>query len=78
MEIKFEEGLKRLEEIVAKLESGEASLEEAISLYEEGIKLARALKSKLEEIEMRVEKLMETEGGFKTEEFRHRTEADED
>ncbi len=78
MEIKFEEGLKRLEEIVARLESGEASLEEAISLYEEGIKLARALKGKLEEIEMRVEKLMETEGGFRTEEFRHRTEADED
>ncbi len=77
MEIKFEEGLKRLEEIVGKLESGEVPLEEAISLYEEGIKLARALKAKLEEIEMRVEKLMETEEGFKTEEFKHRTEADE-
>ncbi len=77
-EIKFEEGLRRLEEIVNRLESGEASLEEAINLYEEGIKLARALKEKLEEIELRVEKLMETESGFKTEEFKHRTETNED
>ncbi len=77
-EIKFEEGLKRLEEIVNRLETGEASLEEAINLYEEGIKLARALKKKLEEIELRVEKLMETETGFRTEEFKHRTEKDED
>ena len=74
---KFEEGLKRLEDIVEKLEQGNVPLEDAINLYEEGMKLAKALKEKLDEIEMKVEKLMETEKGFKTEEFRHRTE-DED
>jgi len=73
----FEEGLKRLEEIVEKLEAGNVPLEDAISLYEEGMKLAKALKEKLDEIEMKVEKLMETEKGFRTEEFRHRTEEDE-
>lgn len=73
----FEEGLKRLEDIVERLEQGNVPLEDAINLYEEGMKLAKALKEKLDEIEMKVEKLMETDKGFRTEEFKHRTE-DED
>lgn len=73
----FEEGLKRLEDIVERLEQGNVPLEDAIKLYEEGMKLAKALKEKLDEIEMKVEKLMETDKGFRTEEFKHRTE-DED
>ncbi len=75
--LSFEEGLKRLEDIVEKLEKGEVPLEEAIKLYEEGMKLAKELKEKLDEIEMKVEKLMETDKGFRTEEFHHRKE-DED
>jgi len=73
----FEEGLKRLEDIVERLEQGNVPLEDAIKLYEEGMKLAKALKEKLDEIEMKVEKLMETDKGLRTEEFKHRTE-DED
>ena len=35
----FESSLARLEEIVRAMESGEAMLDETLSLYEEGVKL---------------------------------------
>lgn len=37
----FESSLKELEQIVARLESGELALEEALSEFERGIQLAR-------------------------------------
>lgn len=36
----FEEKIKRLEEIIGVLESGECPLEEATALYDEGVKLS--------------------------------------
>ena len=39
-DIKYEEAIKQLEEIVLKLENGSASLDESISLFEKGTKLA--------------------------------------
>ena len=47
----YEEGLKRLSEIVEKLEDRELSLEENIKLYEEGMKLHKRLSSILKEQE---------------------------
>jgi exodeoxyribonuclease VII small subunit len=38
-ELSFEDALKRLETIVARLESGDASLDESITLYAEGDRL---------------------------------------
>ena len=38
----FEEAMKGLESVVARLESGEAPLEESIRLFEEGMKLSEA------------------------------------
>ena len=35
-DIKYEEAIKQLEEIVLKLENGSASLDESISLFEKG------------------------------------------
>jgi len=49
----FEDDLKRLEEIVEKLESG-VMIEEALVLYEEGMKLSSKLEVKLSDIERRV------------------------
>lgn len=37
----FEEGTKKLEEIVKKLDSNEISLEESITLFEEGVKISK-------------------------------------
>lgn len=40
--ISYETNITKLREIVEKLESGEASLEESLKLFEQGIKLSNA------------------------------------
>ena len=59
----FETALKRLEEIVKKLENGELSLDSALRLFEEGIKLSRFCHTRLEEAERRVEILLKSSSG---------------
>jgi exodeoxyribonuclease VII small subunit len=59
----FEAALKRLEEIVKKLESGELPLDSALELFEEGIKLSRFCHSTLGQAERRVEILLKNESG---------------
>ncbi len=56
-DISFEESLKRLEEIVEKLEKGELSLDEALKLYEEGMYFSDICLEKLNESKQKVEKL---------------------
>ncbi len=53
----FEQAMKRLEEIVALLERGEAPLEESLSLFEEGSKLLRQCTGLLDKAEQKVTKL---------------------
>ena len=60
---RFEEALKQLEDIVAKLEKGELSLEDSLRLYEQGIGLARLCHAKLEEAEGRIEVLIKDARG---------------
>jgi exodeoxyribonuclease VII small subunit len=60
---KFEDALKELEEVVAKLEKGELSLEDSLRLYERGIALARHCHGKLEEAEGKIELLMKDARG---------------
>jgi exodeoxyribonuclease VII small subunit len=62
-ELTFEQAMARLETIVARLESGELTLDESLSLFEEGIGLARVCTLKLEEAEARTELLVEESGG---------------
>ena len=59
----FETALKRLEEIVKKLENGELTLDSALQLFEEGIKLSRFCHKTLEEAERRVEILVKNNSG---------------
>jgi exodeoxyribonuclease VII small subunit len=59
----FETALKRLEEIVKKLETGELSLDSALELFEEGIKLSRLCHTTLEQAERRVEILLKNNSG---------------
>ncbi len=58
-EINFEESLKRLEEIVSKLEEGKSSLDDSLKLYEEGVGLSVALQKKLKEVEVQTVKIFE-------------------
>ena len=59
----FETALKRLEEIVKKLESGDLPLDSALELFEDGIKLSRFCHTKLEQAERRVEILLKSSSG---------------
>jgi exodeoxyribonuclease VII small subunit len=66
----FEDILRKLEENVAGLESGDLPLEEALKLFEEGIKLSKVLTKRLAEAEESVKKLVKTgEGEFALEDF---------
>lgn len=54
MESSFETKLKRLQEIVALLDSTAVSLEESLKLYEEGMYLTIELKKILDEAELKI------------------------
>jgi len=54
----FEEALKRLTAIVERLESGDLSLEQSLSLFEEGTRLSRTSQAQLDAAEKRVEELL--------------------
>lgn len=56
-ELSFEEALKRLEAIVARLEQDDVPLEESVKQFEEGVKLSKHCARILEEAELRVEQV---------------------
>jgi exodeoxyribonuclease VII small subunit len=57
-ETSFEAQLKRLGEVVEKLEDGELGLEESLALFEEGVRLSRGAQKRLDDAEKRVEELI--------------------
>jgi len=61
--LSFEDALKKLEEIVQRLERGELTLEESLTCYEEGIRLSRFCHGKLEEAERKIEVLVKDARG---------------
>jgi exodeoxyribonuclease VII small subunit len=73
---KFETSMKRLEDIVKELETGELSLEDSLKKFEEGIKLSRFCSNKLDEIEKKVSILVQSEE--KEVDFISETEKDSD
>lgn len=66
----FEKAVQELKEIIEKLESGELSLEESIKQFQKGTKLIGYSHKKLNEIEKKVEILIQdSEDDLKLEEF---------
>jgi len=59
----FEAALARLEEIVARLESGEESLDTSVRLFEEAMGLAQFCRKQLDAAQGRIERLVEKAGG---------------
>ena len=59
----FEQSMKKLEQTVQKLESGDLPLEEAMQKFEEGIKLSRLCSEKLDETEKKITLLTQDEKG---------------
>ena len=64
-ELSFEEALANLEEIVKKLETGEVSLDDAISEFNKAMKLAKTCDDKLKNAEDAITKLVGDDGSVK-------------
>jgi len=56
--LSFEQALAELEQIVARLESGQAPLEDSIRMYERGAVLKAHCEKRLEAARLRVEKIV--------------------
>jgi exodeoxyribonuclease VII small subunit len=59
----FEESLKELEKIVTELEKGELPLEGQLKAFERGVALSRDCIKQLEDVEQKVETLIENSNG---------------
>ena len=60
-ELKFEEGLQKLEELVTQLDDGNLSLEDSISYYDIGIKLKSHCEKLLKTAELKILKVSDKE-----------------
>ena len=89
-EASFEEGLARLEELVASLEGRSLGLDQALAAFEEGLKLSAGLRKKLDEAAGKLEiltrgadgrpsaKLFDLDGVIDSEEAADDEDEDED
>ncbi len=59
----FEEAYSELEKIVAQMEGGTTTLDEAIALYERGVTLSRHCTTLLERAELQVNRLRDEADG---------------
>ena len=59
----FEDALKELETIVAKLERGDAPLEDSINIYQRGAALKAHCEGKLKDAQLKVEKIVLNSNG---------------
>lgn len=74
---KFELSLKKLEDAVNRLESGELSLDDSLKVFEEGVKHASICSAKLNEAQKKVELLLKRrDGSFYKEDFNSEDERD--
>ncbi|MDO5612937.1 MAG: exodeoxyribonuclease VII small subunit [Paracoccus sp. (in: a-proteobacteria)] len=64
--LSFEDAMKELEQVVGKLEQGEASLDESIALYERGAALRAHCEARLKAAQERVDKITLSQSGEPT------------
>ncbi len=62
-ELSYEEALAALEQTVARLESGEANLDESMILFQKGMALSKLCAAKLSAIEKEITQLIEKSDG---------------
>lgn len=60
--MKFEAAMDELEKLVGQLEKGDLPLEKALEAFEKGTALVRHCQAKLQQADLRVEKIVATEG----------------
>ena len=65
----FEASLERLETLVREMEGGQLSLEKMMAHFEEGMRLVRVCSTRLNEVEQKIEQLVQKGGVIVTEPF---------
>lgn len=73
----FEAALEALEGVVARLESGELPLEQALEAFEHGVRLSRQCTATLDAAERRIEILMAERGGLQVRPFEKQAPVDD-
>ena len=75
----FEDAVKRLSDIVQRLEKGDLPLEESLALFEEGVGLSKTSQAKLDNAQKRVDELLgvDRDGKPATKTFEMRGEKEE-
>ncbi len=63
-ETKFEDNLKELETIIQELENGEIDLDSSIEKYTKAMKLVSTCEKKLNEVEEKVNKILNENGSL--------------
>lgn len=74
----FEAALEALEGVVARLESGELPLEQALEAFEHGVRLSRQCTATLDAAERRIEILMAERGGLQVRPFEKPASVEDD
>ena len=59
----FEDAVKKLEKIVEEMEGGELPLESMLARFEEGTRLVKVCQGKLEEAEIKIQRLEKNSAG---------------
>jgi exodeoxyribonuclease VII small subunit len=59
----FESDLKKLEDVVERLERGDLTLDDSVKLFEEGVKLSNACKAELDKAEGKIQVLVQGRRG---------------
>ena len=65
----FEQCMAELTDLVGKLESGELNLDESLKVYERAVAVRERCRKILDESERKIQKIMESSGQLKTEDF---------
>ncbi|KAA9007474.1 exodeoxyribonuclease VII small subunit [Paenibacillus spiritus] len=68
-ELGFEEAMDKLELIVRELEHGDVPLEKAIDLFQQGMQLSQLCGAKLEQVERKIEMIVEEDGELRKKPF---------
>ncbi|GAB6990410.1 exodeoxyribonuclease VII small subunit [Paenibacillus pini] len=75
-ELNFEDAMIQLEDIVGELEHGDVPLEKAIELFQSGMKLSQLCSQKLEQVERRIEMIVEEDGELRKKPFGNQLDLD--
>ena len=62
-DVKFEDAMAELEDVVERLEGGDVALEASLAAFERGVALVRMLHARLDAVQTRIEELTRNERG---------------